>query len=73
MLAADDVVVSLVGNQVVLALDPAGVAITDLHTAYNAASNVLTITAARSAGTLTRAAPIPGLTVNSAAARSRST
>ena len=46
MLAADDVFVSLVGNQVVLGFDPAGTAITDLNTSYNAAANVLTITAA---------------------------
>ncbi len=60
MLAADDVAVSLVGSQIVLTLDPAGTAITDLHTTYNAASNQLTITAA-SAGTLTTQGATPGI------------
>ena len=67
MLAADDIVVGLVGSGVVLTLDPAGVQITDLHTSYNAAANVLTITAARSFGEISTAAPIAGITVNSAA------
>lgn len=63
MLAADDILVSLVGSQVVLTLDPAGTAVTDLHTAYNAAAGRLTITAA-TAGTLAPVAPIPGITVD---------
>ncbi|MCE9629543.1 MAG: hypothetical protein K8S94_02320, partial [Planctomycetia bacterium] len=46
MLAADDVLVSIVSNQVVLTLDPAGTAITDLRTSYAAKSGLLTITAA---------------------------
>jgi hypothetical protein len=66
MLAADDIIVSLVGNQVVLTLDPAGTAITNLSTAYASKAGVLTITAA-SAGTLSAAAPIPGITINPAA------
>ena len=67
MLAADDIVVGLVGSAVVLTLDNAGVQITDLSTAYNAATSQLTITAARGAGRITTATPIPGITVNSAA------
>ena len=45
MLAADDILVSLVGNQVVLTLDPAGTAITNLSTTYASKAGVLTITA----------------------------
>ena len=45
MLAADDVVVSLASNRVVLTLDEAGANITDLHTSYSAATSLLTITA----------------------------
>lgn len=67
MLAADDIAVSLVGNGLLLALDAAGVQITDLHTAYNAAAKTLTITAARSAGQISMPGAIPGVTVNSAA------
>jgi hypothetical protein len=65
MLAADDIVVSLVANQLVLTLDPAGTAITNLSTAYASKAGVLTIMAA-SAGKLSWAAPIPGITINPA-------
>ena len=50
-LAVDDIVVSVVSNKVVLTLAATGVSITDLHTAYNATSSTLTITAL-SAGTM---------------------
>jgi hypothetical protein len=61
MLAADDIVVGLVSNAIVLTLDSAGVQITDLHTSYNAASSLLTITAARSGGTISTSGVIPGV------------
>ncbi len=51
MLAADDILVSLVGDQVVLALDPAGAQISDLSTSYAANTGLLTINAV-TAGTL---------------------
>ncbi len=57
MLAANDVLVGLVGNRVVLTLDPAGAAITNLATSYDASAARLTITAA-TAGTLAMAAPL---------------
>jgi hypothetical protein len=41
----DDIVVDVVSNQVVLRLNQAGVNISDLHTYYNSAANVLRITA----------------------------
>ena len=66
MLAADDILVSLTGNRVVLTLDPAGAEITNLGTSYNAASGVLTITAA-SKGTISTAAPIVGISVDTKA------
>ncbi|MGB8853689.1 MAG: right-handed parallel beta-helix repeat-containing protein, partial [Pirellulales bacterium] len=66
MLAADDIVVSLMSNRVVLALDSSGTNITDLHTVYTAATNSLTITA-KSAGTISTKAAIPGITVNTKA------
>lgn len=66
MLAADDVLVGLVGGRVVLTLDPAGAAITNLATAYDAAASRLTITAA-TAGTLTPAAPVGGISIDAAA------
>ena len=66
MLAADDIVVGLVNNEVVLTLDPAGVQITDLNTTYSAASSTLTITAVRNAGTISTAGPISGIRVDSA-------
>ena len=47
----NDVFVQLEGGQVVLALDPAGTAITDLSTSYSVANGVLTIRAA-TAGTI---------------------
>ena len=65
MLAADDIVVSLVGNQLVLTLDPAGTAITNLSTSYASKAGVLMITAA-SGGTLSAAAAIPGVTIDPA-------
>ena len=65
MLAADDIVVSLVGNQLVLTLDPAGTAITNLSTSYAAQAGVLRVTA-QSAGTLSAAAAIPGVTIDPA-------
>ena len=65
MLAADDVFVSLVGNQVQLGFDPAGTTITDLNTSYNAAANVLTITAL-TAGTISMTSPVSGITVDAA-------
>lgn len=66
MLAADDVLVGLVGNRVVLTLDPAGAAITNLATSYDARTARLTITAA-TAGTLAMAAPVNGLSINAVA------
>jgi lipocalin len=66
MLAANDVLVGLVGNRVVLTLDPAGAAITNLATSYDASAARLTITAA-TAGTLAMAAPVNGLSVNGVA------
>ncbi|MFM7136056.1 MAG: hypothetical protein ACKO1M_03160, partial [Planctomycetota bacterium] len=65
MLAADDILVSLVGNRVVLTLDAVGTSITNLSTAYASKAGVLSITAA-SAGKLFSAAPIPGITINPA-------
>lgn len=65
MLAADDIVVRLAGNQVVLDLDPAGATISDLSTSFAPSSGVLTITAA-TAGTISTAGVIPGITVNTA-------
>jgi hypothetical protein len=59
MLAADDILVGLVGNRVILTLDPEGAAITSLATMYDASAARLTITAA-TAGTLAMAAPIRG-------------
>lgn len=56
MLAADDILVGLVGNRVMLTLDPAGTAITHLATTYDAPAARLTITAA-TAGSLAMAAP----------------
>ncbi|MEX0671079.1 MAG: hypothetical protein WD060_11550, partial [Pirellulales bacterium] len=62
VLAANDIVVSVVSNQVYLTLDAAGTAITDLRTSYS--GSTLTITAA-TAGTISGAAP--GITINQAA------
>ena len=66
MLAADDVLVGLAGNWVKLTLDPQGAAITNLATTYDAPSARLTITAA-TAGSLTMAAPIDGISVDAVA------
>jgi len=59
MLAADDILVGLVGNRVMLTLDPEGAAITSLTTTYDAPSTRLTITAA-TARSLAMAAPGSG-------------
>ncbi|MBM4059428.1 MAG: hypothetical protein FJ275_14520 [Planctomycetes bacterium] len=67
MLAADDVFVGLAGQQVVLGLDPAGTAITNLHTSYNAGSGVLTIKAASAGVLATALLPSSGITVDPAA------
>ncbi|MEX0669589.1 MAG: lipocalin family protein [Pirellulales bacterium] len=66
MLAADDILVGLVGNRVMLMLDPAGATITNLATAYDAPTARLTITAA-TLGTLAMAAPVNGISVNAVA------
>ena len=66
MLAADDILVGLVGNRVMLTLDPQGATITNLVTAYDAPAARLTITAA-TAGTLAMAAPVNGISVNDVA------
>jgi len=66
MLAADDVLVGFVGNRVVLRLDSAGTAITNLTTAYDTAAKRLTITAA-TAGTLSMPEPVNGIFVNDVA------
>ena len=66
MLAADDILVGLAGNRVMLTLDPAGGAITNLATTYDARAAKLTITAA-TAGTLTMATPVNGISVNAVA------
>ena len=63
MLAADDVVVSLVNNRVVLTLDKAGANITDLHTSYAPATSLLTITAATTRPLSTSLQPASGVTV----------
>ena len=63
----DDVAVSVDANKVVLSLAPTGVAISSLHTAYNARTHTLTITAFQP-GTMVAGGPAtPGVTVNSAA------
>lgn len=62
MLAADDILVGLVGNRVMLTLDPEGAAITSLTTTYDAPSTRLTITAA-TARSLAMAAPVNGISV----------
>ena len=61
MLAADDILVGLVGNRVRLTLAPEGVAITNLATTYDAPSARLTITAA-TAGSPPRWRPAPSTT-----------
>ena len=66
MLAADDILVGLVGNRVMLTLDPRGAAITNLATTYDAPAARLTITAA-TAGTLAMAAPVNGISIDAAA------
>ncbi|MCX7414102.1 MAG: lipocalin family protein [Planctomycetia bacterium] len=66
MLAADDILVGLVGNRVMLTLDPQGAAITNLATTYDARAARLTITAA-TAGSLSMAAPVNGISINALA------
>lgn len=66
MLAADDVLVGLVGNRVILTLDPHGAAITNLATTYDAPAARLTITAA-TRGTLSMAATVNGISVDDVA------
>jgi lipocalin len=66
MLAADDILVGLVGNRVMLTLDPQGAAITNLATTYDAPSARLTITAA-TVGSLAMAAPVNGISINAVA------
>ena len=66
MLAADDVLVGLVGNRVVLTLAPEGAAITNFATTYDAPAARLTITAA-TAGSLALAAPVNGISVDTLA------
>ncbi|MGB8852126.1 MAG: lipocalin family protein [Pirellulales bacterium] len=63
MLAADDVLVGLVGNRVVLTLDPQGAAITNLATTYDAPAAQLTIIAA-TAGSLAMAASVNGISID---------
>lgn len=58
MLAANDIVVSLAGDRVVLTLDDLGARIADLSTAYSPSTKVLTITAASSGTISTNAAGI---------------
>lgn len=65
MLAADDIIVSLAGSQLVLTLDKAGTAITNLSTSYAPKAGVLTITAA-SAGGLSANGAATGITINPA-------
>ncbi|MFM7185519.1 MAG: hypothetical protein ACKO4Z_12225 [Planctomycetota bacterium] len=67
MLAANDVFVGLAGQQVVLGLDPAGTAITDLHTSYNASSRVLTIHSVTAGTISTLLPPTSGISVDPAA------
>ena len=61
MLAANDIVVSVVDDRVVLTLDTAGATISDLSTAF--AANALTISAVTAGGTITTDGPTPGVTV----------
>ena len=66
MLAANDILVGLAGNRVVLTLDAEGAAITNLATTYDASAARLTITAA-TAGSLALPVPIKGIAVDTAA------
>ena len=66
-LQTDDVVVSVDANKIMLSLSPAGVAISSLQTAYNARTNVLTITAAQTGTMVASGGGTPGVAVNSAA------
>jgi lipocalin len=66
MLAGDDILVGLVGNRVMLTLDPQGAAITNLATTYDASAARLTITAA-TAGSLALATPVNGISVDAVA------
>ena len=68
MLAADDIVVSLSANRVVMTLDTLGTTISDLHTAYNSVANVLTITASTAAGILRVTTTRTGVVLTTASA-----
>jgi len=61
----NDIVVDVVNNQVVLRLNQSGVDIADLHTSYNSASDILTITAA-SAGDIAYGTNTSGISINNA-------
>lgn len=64
LLAANDIDVGLSDNRVLLALDPAGAVITDLTTAYSAASRTLTIRAVTT-GSLSTSLPAgSGVTID---------
>ena len=65
MLAGDDprIFVGLVGDRVMLTLDPQGASITNLATVYDAPAARLTITAETS-GSLAMAAPVNGISVD---------
>jgi hypothetical protein len=66
-LQTDDVIVSVDANKIMLSLSPTGVAISSLQTAYNARTNVLTITATQPGTMVASGGGTPGVTVNSAA------
>lgn len=63
LLDANDIVVGLAGSQLVLMLDEAGTAITNLSTSYAPKAGVLTITAASAGGLSTSGTPT-GVTVD---------
>jgi hypothetical protein len=63
MLAADDIVVSLSANRVVMTLDTLGTTISDLHTNYNSVTNVLSITAS-TAGAISTKQSINGIKID---------
>ncbi|MCX7414195.1 MAG: VCBS domain-containing protein, partial [Planctomycetia bacterium] len=63
----DSIAVSVDANRILLSLAPAGVAISSLHTAYNARTHVLTITATQTGTMVASGAGTPGVAVNSAA------
>jgi lipocalin len=67
MLAADDVLVGLVGNRVMLTLDSEGASITNFATTYDAPAARLTITAATAGSLVMDGAPIDGISVDALA------